>query len=348
VVDANGGGVYCDNFSSPTIRNCVIRFCKAERQSVYTSGGGIYYLDSAPTIVLSAITSNCASSGGGIYSESSNPEVKKCSIGNNEAIHRDGGGIYSYRSNLTVEDCIMAGNSAPIEFGDGGALYIQENDSSAITRCRIENNSAESGGGIYYHTPNYNATTTNSSVEGNRARTEGGGIYCDGCDLQVTNCLIARNSAYSVNSRGGGFHCRGSNPILTNCTIAHNHAGELGGGIHCFSRNPTINNCIVVGNCADSSGNQIYVHSTYTVALNYCCFSVGAGDVSGAGSITEDTCIHLAPLFVNATAGDYHLQETSPCVDAGLNSAISGYPTDLDGNTRVVNGTVDIGAYEKQ
>jgi len=42
-----------------------------------------------------------------------------------------------------------------------------------------------------------------------------------------------------------------------------------------------------------------------------------------------------------------HLQFTSPCINAG-NSAFVSLPTDLDGNSRIVGGTVDVGAYEFQ
>jgi len=58
---------------------------------------------------------------------------------------------------------------------------------------------------------------------------------------------------------------------------------------------------------------------------------------------------------VDLANGDYHLKDTSPCIDAGDNSLVpSGVTTDLDGNPRIVDGNndgkpvVDIGAYEKQ
>jgi len=42
---------------------------------------------------------------------------------------------------------------------------------------------------------------------------------------------------------------------------------------------------------------------------------------------------------------NYRLQSTSPCINAGTN-AFAPMPFDLDGNPRVLDGTVDMGCYE--
>lgn len=59
---------------------------------------------------------------------------------------------------------------------------------------------------------------------------------------------------------------------------------------------------------------------------------------SGFGNITNP------PLFIN-TNNDFHLQSNSPCINSGNNSYVAN-AIDLDGNPRIVGGTVDIGAYE--
>ena len=62
---------------------------------------------------------------------------------------------------------------------------------------------------------------------------------------------------------------------------------------------------------------------------------------SGSGNLTND------PGFVNYASGNFQLQSNSPCINSGGYSL--GYlAADLAGNPRVVDGFVDIGAYEYQ
>jgi len=58
-------------------------------------------------------------------------------------------------------------------------------------------------------------------------------------------------------------------------------------------------------------------------------------------------CITNPPLFVDAANGDYHLRSGSPCIDSGANSWVTT-TTDMDGNPRIINHIVDMGAYEFQ
>jgi hypothetical protein len=73
--------------------------------------------------------------------------------------------------------------------------------------------------------------------------------------------------------------------------------------------------------------------------LNYCCTT--PLPTNGFGNITND------PLLVDYANGNLRLESNSPCINAGNNAYVST-STDMEGNPRIVSGTVDIGAYEYQ
>ncbi|MBN2507221.1 MAG: hypothetical protein JXQ71_11050 [Verrucomicrobia bacterium] len=140
----------------------------------------------------------------------------------------------------------------------------------------------------------------------------GGGVWCDSTNAVVSLCILTSNSA----ADGGGVRYApfGPSSILRNCIIYFNTAP------HCANYNPG-------------------------ATINYSCTTplpVPEGwQEPFVGNITN------APLFVDYAGGDLRLHPGSSCINAGLNAYAPG-PTDLDGNPRIVTGTVDIGAYECQ
>jgi hypothetical protein len=171
-----------------------------------------------------------------------------------------------------------------------------------------------------------------------------GGVYCESSAV-LTNCVLTGNSTYYSGFGGGAY-----GGTLNNCTLTGNSALFDGGGAY----GCTLNNCTLTGNYATNWGGGAYVcvlnncivyynrpnggnYDSYSI-LNYCCTTPLPG---GIGNITD------APLFVNSAGGNLRLQSNSPCINAGNNTYVVG-STDLDGNPRIVFGTVDIGAYEYQ
>lgn len=334
----------------------------------FNPGGGISCIGASPTIKNCTIDSNRSTAGGGdrgggIALNNASPMIINCTISNNNTGGGggdNGGGIYCINgSDPTITDCAITGNTAG---GDGGGIYC-DNSSPTIVNCAIENNTTAGGdGGGIYCTNGATPVITTCTVTDNQADASGGGIHLTGgtTSAAIANCLIANNSnGTSGFDLGGGICCEvGASATIADCTVANNTA-DYGGGLYCSGGSTaTAENTIFWGNTA-GTGNQIRVTGFGTaVTLNYCDYADGANDVEVAagGAVNPDAnCITSDPVFVDAGVagvgggGDYHLQGTSLCIDAGDNTAIPvGVTTDLDGNARIINTTVDMGAYEYQ
>jgi hypothetical protein len=104
---------------------------------------------------------------------------------------------------------------------------------------------------------------------------------------------------------------------------------------------------------ARGAGADLYVGAvsgaTATVTADHSNFAT-VDDVGGGGTITapapgSGSNQTAAPVFAQASAGDFHELATSPTIGAGADSALNG-TVDLNGNPREIDGKTDIGAYE--
>ena len=227
-----------------------------------------------------------------------------------------------------LEGVTFSGNNSPL----GAGMYLLT-CGLTVRDCEVTANTGGSGAGIYID--GGSPVVANSFVTGNTASSAGGGLYIKGASTAtLLNLLIAGNSA---TSGGGGIYVLSSSPGLTNNTITNNNlvsAGSGGAGVYIGGGTPALTNSIVWGN---TGSNDLTVGSG-TPSVSYS--DIGTGGIGGTGNISAD------PLFTGPGAGDYTLTADSPCKDAGTNSAVDPASTDLAGNPRIANGTVDMGAYE--
>ncbi len=180
-------------------------------------------------------------------------------------------------------------------------------------------------------------TITGGYADGSYTHNDGGGMYNVSSSPAVTNCTFSGNLA---NSYGGGMYNHYyssyySSPAVSNCTFYGNSSNYNGGGIYNDNSSPEVTNCILWGDTAPL-GDEISIESG-TPVFTYCDIE---GGYPGAGNINSD------PLWVNPGSGDFHLQDTSPCINAGINSAPNLPDTDFEGDNRIIDSVVDMGVDE--
>jgi hypothetical protein len=319
--ERGGGGVY---LVGGTVQNCIVDSCHSFRSDV--AGGAVVIGGTLSNSVVTGV-------GRGLQARS--------------AVDCSGGGL--------ITDCQIIGNGGPNGDIYTGAVYLTD---SELRDSVITNNYASTGGGVYA----LSSTIVGCDIRSNwTIGGQGGGAYLDRC--VVDRCIVANNRNNGggyPGGRGGGIFATDS--VIRDSLIAGNRAASgdwgdspgVGGGV--YLRGGRLLNCTLTGNQAADSGG-IYVESgnirnsiVYfnSASTNANWYNVGGTfdhscttpDPGGVGNRVAD------PQFVDPPNGNYRLGPTSPCIDAGLNEVWMSSAHDLDGNPRIHNGTVDMGAWE--
>ncbi|MEP4078991.1 choice-of-anchor Q domain-containing protein [Haloferula sp.] len=305
--------------------------------------------------------------GGGLYvftnDSSMDFEFHDCVFQGNLA-DGDGGGVYM-NGNVLFDGCHFIGNQSG---DDGAGLYRDSGDTIVMTDCLFQSNLAgaagiivpapgsseifSGGGGAHLRGDH---ELTHCRFEGNETADSGGGLLLDG-NGTLDSCLFVGNRAGAA---GGGMLSQGQSVDCINATFSGNLAGAGGGGLSPVGEGASINliNCIFWSNLAlnpsTTAGNSVETYfdgadpdPTYTVAEFIDYTLEDASNLDGTDPANDPLLVlELDPATAPTTGGDHRLLTSSPALDAGDNSA-STVLTDLAGNPRIQNTTIDLGAYE--
>jgi hypothetical protein len=283
-------------------------------------GGGITNLGTL-TLVDSIIRDNVAADDAGVNSFGT-LTVTHCIIADN-ATTADGfgGGISTGFGMATITNTLVTGNSATngagiVSFGTTLLDSSTVSDNTATVPGPIT-----FGGGLYVNTGT--TTVINSTISGNSTLDVGGGIINFGT-LNLTSTTVSDNSAGSVVLGGGGLYNLGNSPTLRNTIIAANTAPrspDVGATVHSLGHN-------LIG---DGTGGSGYL----------------ASDLVGTSANPIDPL--LRPLQDNGGPTEtMALLPGSPAIGAGDPTDAPEWDQRGPGFPRVVNGLIDIGAFEVQ
>ena len=355
----NGGAVYQDVSGTPV----TINSSTFERNRA--ADGGALYLEGSGALTINSSTFNrntTSSHGGAIFLNDERTLTINSSTFDGNSVSLNGGAIFvDEDATLNVESSTFERNGA----NNGAAIYVQNDVTLSVTGSSFEENALTGGGeglAIYLRN-NSTGTIASSSFLRNRGEEESSGTLFafTGVTLHVSNSLFVGNFAED----GSTIFSFGSGGSFVNNTVYANRdrtttLGTL--SLEDGTATWVIANNVIYGNATANQGQyelSMANATNKTLAHNL----IGGNDIKNAptmriGAITAPA--DVSDLFESLDPGDLsylHLIPTSAGVDAGNNDYIDGNAdafeaadatTDLGGGTRIVNTTVDVGAYEVQ
>lgn len=289
---------------------------------------------------------NNSSYGGGAVSVASSPIIANCIFAGNYS--SEGGGALNHSTSgiLTLENCLFDGNVGNT-YG-GGALRLYAGTVN-ISNCYFKSNQSNTyGGAIFIY--NSVVNVSNSVFAGNTSQSSGSGIRVgDEGTIHLSNSLFVGNYSNTSTTIYASTFSNSSPHTIKNCTVAHNMQLNSGGSSTAstiaLNSEATVTNSIIYGNIPEN--RQVLATG---LTFNYNILESAASNAPGTNILYTDPQfvsqgnVNNAPF--DTTGYNYRLNILSEGIDYGLNANVSGV-YDLDGNTRIHNSIVDLGAYEK-
>ena len=326
--------------------------------------------------VFTENTSDQPHGGGGFEVGTVTGDVTNNTFKSNKA-WSSGGGFLVWVLTGNVTNNTFESNTGSV----GGGFFV-DNLTGNVTNNTFESNTGPTGGGGFQVISALNSNITHNIFTRN-VGGDGGGFLIDTLGGNVTHNIFDSNSA-SRNSGGFDLKKTAANTVEAfNNIFFNNTASAIGNSVVTRGTTHFMNNLFMISdelsegvssahtiwvsspecrfhnNIFSGVKTAIYTQGTFDLPITHNLFhNVKIDFVEQAGNNLGNDLLFWELVAVNATnnlegdpqlvdpvtSRDFHLQATSPAINAGTNAFAPA--DDLDGVTRPVGATVDIGPYE--
>ncbi len=275
-----------------------------------------------------------------------------CTFEYGKEIYGNGGAIYSVTDKFRISHCLLRNNLCD---GAGGAIYTS-GSKSVIEYCEFSRNHASDGdalcisfsGGALIRNNHFHHNSGLSTINIHTSYTK----FINNLIEQnhSSDCILSL-ALICYNSSGNNAEVINKTFVkeIMNNTIVNNTCDQ-GGAISFFmgSGDLFVNN-IIYGN----EPSQVHFYNPSSVYFYNCLIEGGKEGFTGSAFTgAYENCMDADPQFVSSN--DYRLQNTSPCIGAGIDSIQIGAswfycpPNCYYGNIRPnpLGSMPDIGACE--
>jgi len=355
-VNGSGGGIFIKNGGSTCIYNCKIYnniISSGSGHGLYLSNFGNKNINLGSNIFYNNGNNNSTSI---VYIHNNLSDIIFTSniIKNNSSFYK--GGIYIIsEGKVNINSNTISNNSASRESA-GIFANLQHSGSISLYKNKITDNivrynSTETSNGAGAYIVRAKSVSFSSNIiTGNSVKDrKGGGIYIDSSEnISLMNNILAKNSAVY----GGAMYIFPVNELnIINNTIAENSADEDGGGMYLntssFVGTMNIYNNIIWENTSNGNGDDIYIHG-YGGTRNL--YNNNYQEINGEWDYSENN-LSVSPLFFSPERGDYHIQASSQCINAGyqyytMYDEYGKITSNIRDKDNIKRNIIDIGAYE--
>ena len=365
VANGIGGAVFVEN------GGLVVVDCEFIDNSTRLGGGAIHATSSEVAITGCRFEGNTAFQAAALFVEHGPMTLVDCDLVDNEA--KLSGAFQVVNTEIAFIDCRLENNRTTSWAGGAGAIT---NAIGTFVRCRLADNVAGSNAGGFAITTNdeppaawlpfARADLVDCELIGNQADDNGGAIYVYGVVtpvfLDVSRTVFRDNQA----ERGGAVYVDGQNGAPTEVVIDDSLFVD-NSGWQLFSigvdarpevRRSTLATPGIQGTGAVRAEQLATTTLVSSIAWGEAINQVAPGNLPVTFSCVKNglgpTNITADPQFrsyASGSAGDFALQPTSPCIDAGdpFDPApeldVAAGPRRVDGDLDAVH-RVDMGSDE--